>query len=177
MPAIPIVHLGNPILRHPAQAIADPLDPQVQALIADLLEHLGPGVGIAAPQLSQSQRVVIIASRPNDRYPQAPSMDPLVLINPQILDRGATQVQDWEGCLSVPGLRGFVPRHSWVEVSFLDRQGQPQRQRFEDFVARIVQHELDHLDGLVFLDRVNATTDLMTEPEWRSRILGLGGEK
>ncbi|MGA1264007.1 MAG: peptide deformylase [Prochlorothrix sp.] len=168
----PIAHLGDPILRQTVPPLADPQAPAVQALIADLLAHLGRGVGIAAPQIRQSLPVVIVASHPNDRYPYAPQMDPLPLINPRIVDRSDRQVRDWEGCLSVPGLRGLVSRAQWVEVEYWDPQGQRQQQRFTDFVARIVQHELDHLAGVVFVDRVAAGTDFMTEAEWRVRILG-----
>lgn len=169
---IPIAQLGNPILRQTVDPWVDPQAPEVQAVIAELLANLGLGVGIAAPQISQPLPVVIVASHPNDRYPYAPQMDPLPLINPRIVDRCDRQVQDWEGCLSVPGLRGLVSRAPWVEVEYWDPQGHRQQQRFTDFVARIVQHELDHLAGVVFVDRVAAGTDLMTEAEWRVRVLG-----
>jgi peptide deformylase len=166
-----IAQLGNPILRTLAQPVPEPQAPWVGDLIESLLANLGPGVGIAAPQIGQPHRVVIIASHPSDRYPQAPTMEPLALINPQIVAWDPATVEDWEGCLSVPGLRGCVGRAQGVTVEFYDRQGQFHRREFRDFVARIVQHELDHLDGLVFLDRVKATTDLMVETEWRKRIL------
>ncbi|MEB3272728.1 MAG: peptide deformylase [Prochlorothrix sp.] len=171
-----IAQLGNPILRQVVMPFPDPQSPVTQARVADLvtalMDHLGAGVGIAAPQIHQPDPVVIVASYPNDRYPYAPQMDPLPMVNPHILDRSDRQVAGWEGCLSVPGLRGLIRRAQWVEVEYWDPQGQRQQRRFEDFVARVVQHELDHLTGQVFLDRVTATQDLMTEAEWRTRILG-----
>jgi peptide deformylase len=168
-----IAQLGHPVLRQTAQAITDPQDQTLQALIDRLITTLtqSKGVGIAAPQVSESLRLVIIASHPNERYPHAPQMEPMALLNPTIVDRSDRTLQDWEGCLSVPGLRGLVPRSQWVEVTYLDREGRSQHQRFEEFVARIVQHELDHLEGNVFLDRVETSRDLMTEQEWLNRVV------
>ena len=170
---VSVAQLGNPILRQKAQPIEDPTAPWVQTLADDLLAQIqtSKGVGIAAPQISQGYRMLVIASHPNDRYPTAPLMEPIVLINPVIVHQASSSVKDWEGCLSVPHMRGLVDRYQWVEVSYSDRQGQPQQQRFEDFVARIFQHEYDHLEGKIFLDRVTQVDDLMTEAEWRSRVL------
>lgn len=165
-----ITQLGNPILRQPAQRIEDPTAPWVQTLADQMIAHIETcqAVGIAAPQVNQPYCLMIIASHPSDRYPQAPTMEPLVLINPEIVAQSPVQVKDWEGCLSVPQLRGLVKRWQWIEVAYIDRQGQPQRQRFEDFVARIFQHEYDHLIGKVFLDYVEQVDDLMAEQEWQA---------
>lgn len=92
------------------------------------------------------------------------------MINPQIIAHSPEIVKGWEGCLSIPGIRGLVPRHQAIEVEYTSREGQLQRQELTDFVARIVQHEYDHLDGVVFLDRVEITRDLMTEQEYQQRI-------
>jgi peptide deformylase len=169
---VSIAQLGDPILRQPAQPITDPTALWVQALADQMIAHIGTckAVGIAAPQVSQPYCLMVIASHPSDRYPHAPDMEPLVLINPQIVDQSTERVKDWEGCLSVPQLRGLVNRWQWVEVSYLDRQGNPQQQRFEDFVARIFQHEYDHLIGKVFLDYIEGVDDLMAEQEWRLRV-------
>lgn len=93
------------------------------------------------------------------------------MINPRIIARSSELVKGWEGCLSIPGIRGLVPRSQVIEVEYTSRDGQLHRQELTDFVARIFQHEYDHLDGIVFLDRVESTQDLMTEQEYQQRIV------
>ncbi|HIK14993.1 MAG TPA: peptide deformylase [Leptolyngbyaceae cyanobacterium M33_DOE_097] len=169
----PIVELGNPVLRQTAAAIADPQDPALQALIDDLLHTvtLSNGVGIAAPQVAESLQLFIVASRPNPRYPNAPEMEPTAMLNPKILAHNDELEKGWEGCLSVPGLRGMVPRYTEIEVEYWGRDGKATRQILTDFIARIFQHELDHLNGLVFLDRVESTHDLISEKEFQARMV------
>lgn len=154
-----ITLLGHPILRQTAQPIHNFGDPQLEQLIEDLLLTViaANGVGISAPQVSESLRLFIVASHPNPRYPDAPTMSPIVMLNPKLIAHSTEMVKDWEGCLSIPEQRGLVPRYREIEVEYLDRRGQLQCQVFRDFVARIFQHELDHLDGTVFLDRVEAS--------------------
>jgi peptide deformylase len=130
-------------------------------------------VGIAAPQAAQSDRLFIVASRPNLRYPQAPNMEPTAMINPRIVDASRETVKDWEGCLSIPGIRGLVPRSRAIEIEYTSRDGKLQRQELTYFVARIFQHEHDHLDGIVFLDRVESTHELITEDEYQKQIVNL----
>jgi peptide deformylase len=168
-----VAQLGNPVLRQKAHAIENPSDPQVQVLIDNLLATLqaANGVGIAAPQVSESLQLLIIASRPNVRYPHAPLMDPIALINPRVVDHSGETVKDWEGCLSVPGLRGTIARYQEIEVEYLDRNNRLKTQVFTDFVARIFQHEFDHLNGLAFIDRLEGTQDLMTEQEYQNQIV------
>jgi peptide deformylase len=159
-----IAQVGNPILRQIAATITDVTDPIIQSLIDTLINEAiaANGVGIAAPQLSQSYRLFIVASHPNPRYPDAPLMTPIAMINPKIIAHSAEMVKGWEGCLSVPGLRGFVPRYQTIEVEYLNREGTLQRQELTDFVGRIFQHELDHLQGILFLDRLESSQDLLT---------------
>jgi peptide deformylase len=123
------------------------------------------GVGIAAPQVYESAALFIVASRPNPRYPDAPLMEPEVVINPEILERSDELVKDWEGCLSIPGIRGLVPRHRRIRARYrtIERE-------FADFVARIFQHEDDHLRGIVFLDRLESTRDVVTEKAYQERF-------
>lgn len=168
-----VSQVGNPILRQIAQPI-DRFDESVQTLIDNLMATLlqSNGVGIAAPQVAASCRVVIIASRPNPRYPNAPEMEPTVMINPRLVSTSEERVKDWEGCLSVPGIRGLVPRYQAIAIEYCDRQGKLQQQHLTDFVARIFQHELDHLNGLVFLDRLETTQDIVTEQEYL-KLLGI----
>ena len=176
MPTPPreILQLGNPTLRQLAQSVENPQDPALQDLIDELLEILtqSGGVGIAAPQVGLPLQLMIVASHPTPRYPHAPEMSPLALLNPQIIDRSIEVEKGWEGCLSVPGIRGRVPRYLSVAVEYLDRHGNPHRQVFHDFVARIFQHEYDHLKGIVFVDRVESTQELMTEQEYQRQIMG-----
>jgi peptide deformylase len=168
-----VIELGNPILRGSSRPIPDAQDHQLQWLIDDLIQTTqnANGVGIAAPQVARSERLFIVASRPNPRYPNAPTMEPTAMLNPRILAHSDEVEKGWEGCLSVPGIRGLVPRYREIEAEYLDRRGQLHRQVLTDFVARIFQHELDHLDGLVFLDRVESNRDLMSEKEYQERII------
>ena len=157
----PILELGNPGLRQIARPVETVENAALQALADELLAIMraANGVGIAAPQLGESWRLLVVASRPNLRYPQAPKMPPTVMINPRLVSHSDDMVKGWEGCLSVPGLRGKVPRYREIEVEYCDRKGHLQRQVWRDFVARIFQHEYDHLEGKIFLDRVESTAD------------------
>ncbi|MEO1374801.1 MAG: peptide deformylase [Cyanobacteria bacterium J06635_10] len=168
-----IIQLGNPILRQKAEFVEDVRSPHIQQLIDDLLVTVADanGVGIAAPQVAVGYRIFIVASRPNLRYPHAPFMEPTAMINPRIIDFSDEIVKDWEGCLSVPGIRGLVPRYRKIKVEYTDRNGNLQQQEFTDFVARIFQHEYDHFEGLVFLDRVESTVDIYTEEEYQKLIV------
>lgn len=172
MKILDIAELGNPILRCQAKAIEKVTEPQTLQLIDDLITTAksNNGVGIAAPQVSESYRLFIVASRPTIRYPQAPKMNPTAMINPTIISYSDERVKDWEGCLSIPGLRGLVPRYRAIEVEYTTIAGDRVRKIFTDFIARIFQHELDHLNGIVFLDRLETSKDLYTETEYQKRI-------
>jgi len=165
-----VYQLGNPKLREIAQPIADVGDREIQQLIDEMLATLkdSKGVGLAAPQIGRSLQLVIVASHPNQRYPNAPQMEPTAMINPQIIGHSVETEKGWEGCLSVPMLRGLVPRYREVEVEYTDRQGDRQTAKLTNFVARIFQHEYDHLEGKVFLDRVENTLDLASEAEYQN---------
>ena len=171
--SLKIAQLGNPILRQQAQLIDNVQDEHIQQLIDALIATASAsnGVGIAAPQVSESYRLLIVASRPNARYPNAPLMEPTAIINPRIVAHSTEIVKSWEGCLSIPGIRGLVPRYQEIEVEYTSRDGQLHRQELTDFVARIFQHEYDHLDGILFLDRVETTQDMMTEQEYQQPIV------
>ncbi len=164
-----IIELGHPILRQVASAIDAPQSEEIQILIDNLLAtvHQSNGVGIAAPQVAQSCQLMIVASRPNPRYPNAPEMEPTAILNPRILSHSTEMVKGWEGCLSIPGIRGMVPRYQAIEIEYCDRAGKLQKMEMTDFVARIFQHEYDHFNGLVFVDRVESTKDLVTEKEFQ----------
>ncbi|MEM9507049.1 MAG: peptide deformylase [Cyanobacteria bacterium P01_E01_bin.35] len=167
-----IAQIGEPILRKQAQPIDNVTHPEISQLIETLINEAiaSQGVGIAAPQIFHSSRLFIIASHPSDRYPQAPAMSPTAMINPRILSCGEEVVKDWEGCLSVPDTRGLVPRYRSIEVEYTTPQGKIVQEILTDFVARIFQHELDHLDGILFTDRILDPADLYTEAEYRQII-------
>ena len=168
-----IIHHGHPLLDKVAKPIEFPLSQQHHLLIQELMALMlhKNGVGIAAPQVGQSQQIIIVASKPNLRYPNAPSMEPLVMINPKITNASDESILDWEGCLSVPGLRGQVARSQTIDVTFYDLEGQEQRHQYNGFIARIVQHEVDHLNGKVFLDRLHSSQSILTEDQYFQQIL------
>jgi peptide deformylase len=167
-----IAQIGQPILRDVAETITDPRDPFIQMLIDDLLLTVADanGVGIAAPQVFESLRLFIVSSHPNPRYPHAPRMEATAMINPEILWTSDGKVKDWEGCLSIPGLRGVVPRHSHIGVRYLTRNGDLHEEEYEGFLARVFQHEFDHIQGIVFIDRLESTQELITEKEYLRRM-------
>ncbi len=124
---------------------------------------LSKGVGLAAPQIFESYQILIISSHPNERYPNAPLMKNEVLINPKIIKKSKKKNKDWEGCLSIPSIRAKVPRHTKIDVEYTSTDGTLKRVVFEDFIARIFQHEYDHLKGKVYLDRVEDNKDIVSE--------------
>lgn len=126
----------------------------VESMHATMLAR--QGVGIAAPQIYVSKRVIIVASRANARYPDAPEMSAIVMINPEIIQRSVETVLGEEGCLSVPDERGYVARAEQVVVRYQDILGKQIEQVFSGFPARIVQHEIDHLDGILFVERLTS---------------------
>ena len=125
-----------------------------QAMHATMLAR--SGVGIAAPQVYVSKRIIIVASRPNVRYPDAPEMDAVVMVNPEIVYQSEQTLQGEEGCLSVPDTRGQVVRAAYIRVRYSTVQGERIETEFSGFPARIVQHELDHLNGVLFVERLTA---------------------
>ncbi len=157
MAKLPIAKLGNPILRQIAAKV-DPRDIRtydLQQFIDNLIETMldEPGIGLAAPQVSRSIQLVVMGCEGEDGFPQT------VLINPKIVFYGPHQVEGWEGCLSVDGLRGKVTRPSVVRVKALDRQGKSMDFEATGLYAVCIQHEMDHLIGKLFLDRM---TDMST---------------
>jgi len=172
MNAPEIVQVGQSMLKSQAKPVDKISDPHIIKLIDCLIDTAiaNRGVGIAAPQIGQPYRIFVIASHPSDRYPQAPTMSPTPMINPRILSHGKEVKRDWEGCLSVPDTRGLVPRYCQIEVEYTTLSGEAKQEILTDFVARIFQHELDHLDGILFTDRITGADNLYTEAEYRREI-------
>ena len=152
-----ILKMGDPRLLRVAEPVKAWDTPELHALIADLRETMAAvnGAGLAAPQIGVNLQVVIFGSMArNPRYPDRPLVPPTVLVNPIITPLGPEEEEDWEGCLSVPGLRGVVPRWSRIRYTGCDEQGRPIDRTVQGFHARVVQHECDHLLGKLYPMRV-----------------------
>jgi peptide deformylase len=152
----PVLRMGHPVLLDIAKPIEQFDTPELHALVQDLFDTMAAenGAGIAAPQIGVSQRVVIFGFEKNVRYPDAEPVPPTVLINPVITPIGSETEEGWEGCLSVPGLRGVVPRFSKIRYQGFDAKGLPIDRTVDGFHARVVQHECDHLDGILYPRRI-----------------------
>ncbi len=167
-----IVRLGHPVLREVAEPL--PEDRLGSPWLLEFAERLvrtmfeGKGVGLAAPQVAESVRLFAYwLPGPDGR----PEVEPTVLVNPTIRPIGEEMESDWEGCLSVPGLRGIVPRHRRIKVKARSVTGEPISLTADGFHARVIQHEFDHLDGVVYLDRMESMDSLVFEEEWERYVL------
>ena len=153
----PVLRMGNPLLLQRAEEIAQFDTPELHALIQDMqdtMAHMN-GAGSAAPQIGVSQRVVIFGVGHNPRYPDAEQVPYTVLVNPVLRPIGDSKEEGWEGCLSVPGMRGIVSRYSRLHYSGFDQYGNPIDRLVSGFHARVVQHECDHLDGILYPMRID----------------------
>ncbi len=147
--------MGEPLLRQVAPPVQR-FDRELTALVADMNDTMRAlsGAGLAAPQIGVSLRVVIFEVSANPRYPEVAPIPYTVLVNPQLTPLGESQEEGWEGCLSVPGLRGLVPRFKRLRYRGFDIEGAPIDRTVEGFHARVVQHEVDHLDGILYPQRI-----------------------
>jgi peptide deformylase len=150
-----VLKMGEPLLRQVAAPVTR-FDAELASLVADMDETMRAlsGAGIAAPQIGVGLRVVIFELKDNPRYPQLSPVPYTVLVNPQLTVLDDQQEEGWEGCLSVPGLRGLVPRYRRLRYQGFDAAGSALDRTVEGFHARVVQHEVDHLDGILFPQRV-----------------------
>lgn len=170
MTVLQIETLNNPILRKKTRLVTK-FDPDLQRLIDDMIETMrsANGVGLAGPQVNQSLRVTVIETLP-DRDKEGNeiegSRELIVLVNPKIIAESRKKVEGIEGCLSIPGWVGEVERHESIRVRAQDRYGQKIRLRLKNWTARIVQHEIDHLDGILYIDRLTAPENLWREEEF-----------
>jgi peptide deformylase len=156
----PVLRMGDPRLLRCAEAVEVFNTPELHALLRDMHDTMAAesGVGLAAPQIGINLRVVIFGFEQSARYPDAEAVPYTVLINPVITPLDETQEEGWEGCLSVPGLRGWVPRYSRIRYRGFDVCGKPIDREAEGFHARVVQHECDHLDGVLYPRRIRDLT-------------------
>ena len=151
-----VLRMGDPRLLAAAQPVEAFDTPELHALLSDMRDTMDQldGAGLAAPQIGVSLRVVIFGFEANARYPEAAPVPYTVLINPRLTPLSDEETEAWEGCLSVPGLRGMVPRRSRLHYSGFDAMGRRFEHEVEGFHARVVQHECDHLDGILYPMRV-----------------------
>jgi peptide deformylase len=147
-----VLRMGDPRLLVPSRPVEAFATPELAALLADMRETMAAqnGAGLAAPQIGVGLRVVIFGFESNERYPDAEPVPYTELINPRITPLSSEEEDGWEGCLSVPGLRGVVPRFTRVRYEGVDPQGRPIAREASGFHARVVQHECDHLDGILY---------------------------
>ncbi|MES0326928.1 MAG: peptide deformylase [Gammaproteobacteria bacterium] len=152
----PVLRMGNPLLLQRAEEISEFNTTELHGLIQDMLDTMQAedGAGLAAPQIGISLRLVIFGFDENPRYPDVASVPKTILINPVITPLDEDIEEAWEGCLSLPGLRGLVPRYRHIKYSGFDVQGKPFEIEASDFHARVVQHECDHLDGILYPQRM-----------------------
>ncbi len=155
-----VLKMGDPRLLLSARPVRSFGAPELDALVKDMFDTMRylDGAGLAAPQVGVSLRVVIFGFSSNARYPEAPPVPETVLINPQIVPLSDEEEEGWEGCLSVPGLRGVVPRWKSIRYSGFAPDGAPIEREAHGFHARVVQHECDHLDGVLYPMRVRDFT-------------------
>ena len=148
--------MGHPLLLERSREVQVLGTPELDALLGDMQDTMAAldGAGLAAPQIGVPLRVVIFGGEASERYPDAPAVPRTVLINPVLTPLSAEQEEDWEGCLSVPGLRGRVPRYTHLHYRGVDERGGPIDRTVDGFHARVVQHEVDHLDGILYPMRV-----------------------
>ena len=147
-----VLKMGDPLLYRKADPVQQFNTPELERLVADMFDTMAAlnGAGLAAPQIGVSLRVVIFGVEANPRYPDAEPVPTTVLVNPVLEPIGDDMEEGWEGCLSVPGLRGLVPRHLRLRYTGFDQHGRPLDRTVSGFHARVVQHECDHLDGILY---------------------------
>ena len=170
MTVLKIAKLGNPVLRQVAKSLdlKDLAESSMQTFIDDMIEtmHHEGGVGLAAPQVNRSIQIVVLEYAENERYPDEISIPLTVLVNPVLSDYSQETKEGWESCLSLVDFRGLVPRSTTVTVDAYDRQGKKIQKTVSGFEAVVLQHELDHLKGFVFLDRMKDLTQLSYQEEF-----------
>lgn len=170
MALLKIARMGHPVLLKPAEPVADPRAPEIRRLVADMAETLFDlnAAGLAAPQVHAPLRLVMFRITSVRAEREGAGELPLtVLVNPVLEPIGEEMEEGWEGCLSIPGMRGLVPRHARLRYRALDLEGRPIDVLAEGFHARVVQHECDHLDGMLYPRRMTDLSKLIFESEWR----------
>ena len=177
MAILKVARLGHPVLREKAGPVplGEIRSAGIQQLIDDMVETMREydGAGLAATQVHQPVQIAVIEVDANPRYPDAPGIPLTVVINPVVTALTEEMEEGWEGCLSVPDMRGMVPRVTAVRLQCYDREANPVDLVAKDFFARVIQHETDHLHGIVYLDRMRDLSTLSHIAEWQKYWLGI----
>jgi len=173
MKILPRTQFGNPILREEAKKIPKSRlkDAEFQELIKQMFFTMRRyGVGLAAPQIGLSIKLAVVGLKDDPIRPDVKLIPPAVLINPEIIETSEEMEEDWEGCLSFPQVWGLVPRHKKVKAQYVDEEGTTHTVEVEGFHARVFQHEIDHLNGVLYIDRMKDLKTFVTNQEFRQRI-------
>ncbi len=180
MAILKVARLGHPVLRQKAQPVPvdDIRSAGIQRLIDDMVETMREydGAGLAANQVHTLLQIAVIEVDGNPRYPEAAAIPLTVVINPVATPLSDEREDGWEGCLSVPDMRGMVSRHTAVRLECHDREGNRVDVVAKDFFARVIQHETDHLNGIVYIDRMSDLRTLSHIAEWNKHWLGIRGQ-
>jgi peptide deformylase len=173
-----VLRMGHPVLRRVAEPVLEFATDALHALIDDLWETMQAyrGIGLAAPQVGESRRIVVFGMESHPRDPEIPPIPRTVLINPEIVPLDGATENGWEACLSVPGLRGLVPRYTRIRYAGFDATGARIEREVEGYHARVVQHECDHLDGILYPQRMADLASLGFEEELAAALTGLPDE-
>lgn len=178
MKRLPRTQFGDPILRKKAKQVPLKMfgSRSLEKLINEMfftMRRVG-GVGLAAPQIGESIKLAVIEIKKTPIRPEVVPLAPTVIINPEIITVSKEKLNDWEGCLSFPNVRGLTLRHKNITVKYHDQSGKKHVVKLSGFQARVFQHEIDHLNGTVYVDRMQDMQSLMTIREFKQRILGKG---
>lgn len=170
MAILKVARLGHPVLRRAAEPVpaADIARPETQRFIDDMVDTMREydGVGLAAPQVHVSRQIAVLEVESHPRYPDMAPIPLMVIVNPVLKPVDEETQPDWEGCLSIPDFRGITPRYSTVRLEAYGRRGERIELIAKDFFARVLQHETDHLNGKVYVDRMRDLTTLSHLQEW-----------
>jgi len=170
MSVLEVTKMGNPVLRKVCKSVKSSKigTKKFQKFIDSMVETMRneDGAGIAAPQVDVKKRIFVMEVQENPRYPNKNSFPLVVAINPELKPIGKKMVDSWEGCLSIPNIRGRLKRHAKVELKALDRHGKPYTKKLKGFAAVVAQHELDHLNGTLYIDRMESMESLTFQAEY-----------
>ncbi|NNE78180.1 MAG: peptide deformylase [Pricia sp.] len=170
MPVLEVIKMGNPLLRNLSNNVSSKriISEGFQNFIDDLIETMrsADGAGIAAPQVGISDRVFVMEMRNNQRYPDKENFPLRIVVNPEIKPLFTEQLDSWEGCLSIPGIRGRLKRYHKIQLKGLDRNGEKFETELSGFAAIVAQHELEHLNGILFVDRMDSMHPLTFQDEY-----------
>lgn len=166
-----VVTIGDPFLREPTKFVTNLAEaaPLCDLMVAKLREL--KGAGLAANQVGVPARILVAELRKNELFPTRPESPLHIMINPEIVSASSDTIDGWEGCFSVPGIVGLVPRHKSIEVKYITLDGQEHKEIFTDHIARTIQHEVDHLDGIIYFERMKDMRSIVTRDNFKNFVI------